>query len=132
MTTLVPVEQRTPVPIRIVRGGAGLERTAAFQPEWEPLFRPDLARATDRWAAGDVVDRAARHFDLALSVALSVCVSGFVTLVLTVRAVGLAPDWAQTWLTTLKLSLLIGLPARFLFEPYVERLVALFVEPPRP
>jgi hypothetical protein len=71
-----------------------------------------------------------RYFDLALSVTLSVSVSAIVTLILTLRNVGLAPDWAAIWTTTLQLSLLIGLPLRFLIEPVLSRLVGLFVMPP--
>jgi hypothetical protein len=71
-----------------------------------------------------------RYFDLALSVTLSVSVSAIVTLILTLRNVGLAPDWTAIWTTTLQLSVLIGLPLRFLIEPLLSRLVGLFVMPP--
>jgi hypothetical protein len=132
MMMAVPAEQEERTPIRIFRGSADPRRGTVFQPEWAPLHWPDASPDSGRVDGHDRVRRnPARRFDLAQSVALSVCVSAFVTLVLTVRSVGLAPDLTQTWLATLKLSLLIGLPARFLIEPYVERLVGFFLEPPR-
>jgi hypothetical protein len=133
MTTLVSLERQGRPPIRIFRGAAQGRRAAAFQPEWQPLDYPDLpadAPGCDERNARRRVPQ--RWFDRARSVALSVSVSAFVTLVLTIREIGLAQGWTQAWLTTLKLSLLIGLPARFLIEPYVARLVALFVQPPAP
>lgn len=130
MTMPISAERHGRAPIRIVRD-ASARRASAFQPEWEPLSRADVTPEhrpqQGRNGAGRMPGR---YFDAALSIALSVCVSAFVTLALTVRAVGLAPELTDTWLTTLKLSLLIGLPARFLFEPYVARLVGLFVRPP--
>jgi hypothetical protein len=128
MTMLMPASPRERAPIRIFRD-TGRQRAVAFQPGWEPLFCPDTGSpGMDR--LGTTSRLSPRHFDLVRSVVLSVCVSAIVTLVLTLRAVGLAPDWGQTWLATLKLSLLLGLPARFLIEPYVARLVALFLAPP--
>lgn len=125
-------EQCGPPAVRIVRAEAGRGRPTVFQPEWTPAFCPDHAAPDRRRGRAPGRNRrlTARYFDLAKSVALSASVSAFVTLVLTIRAVGLAPDWTETWLTTLQLSLLIGLPARFFLEPHVARVVGLFVEPP--
>ena len=118
--------------IRIVRPDRPAHRRTPFQEEWAPLDDPWASEPGDALRPASPRRLAARYFNLMLSVALSASVSAFVTLVLTVRAVGLASDWTQAWLTTLQLSLLIGLPARFLLEPYVARLVGLFVQPPAP
>jgi hypothetical protein len=134
MTLLIPAEEQARTPIRIFRGAAERDSPIAFQPEWAPFVSEEMAgpdqspREAD--AAADLVSP--RWFELTRSIVLSASVSAFVTLVLTVRAVGLGPDLTQVWLATLKLSLLIGLPARFLFEPYAARLVGLFVAPPAP
>jgi hypothetical protein len=117
--------------VRIVRPDCGAGRRVRFQEEWAPLDDP----GTDEWdeapPPGGPKRLPVQYFGGTRSILLSAAVSAFVTLVLTVRSVGLAPHLAETWLTTLKLSLLIGLPARFLLEPYVARLVGLFVEQPR-
>lgn len=117
-------------PVRIYRPERGVPRRVRFQEEWALADDPEQDHKLSQPMAFGA-SRPGRYFEAVRSVALSASVSAFVTLVLTVRAVGVAPGFAETWLTTLKLSLLIGLPARFLFEPYVARLVGLVVAPPR-
>lgn len=118
-------------PIRIYRPQEGLRCVPGFQDEWAPVDDPFAEdSAAHGWTRPERPMPSRSYFDVAQSIALSASVSAFVTLVLTVRAIGLAPHWTETWLTTLQLSLLIGLPARFLIEPYVARAVGWFVEPP--
>jgi hypothetical protein len=65
-----------------------------------------------------------------VSVVQSVCMSAVVSLIVTIRNVGMCGDMPGLWLAAWQVSCAIAVPARFAVAPMVSRFVGALVEPP--
>ena len=63
---------------------------------------------------------------------LSIFMTFIVSAVATMRAIGLAPDFVERWMSAWGLSSVIAFPAVLVVLPIVRRLAALIVETPKP
>lgn len=70
------------------------------------------------------------------AIAMPLVLSGLMTIVVsgisTLNAVGMAPDWHVLWLKAWLLSWAVAFPVMVFVLPVARRMVARFVEPPRP
>lgn len=71
-----------------------------------------------------------RYRSVLVSVAQSVCMSAVVSLIVTIRNVGVCGDMPSVWLAAWQVSCAIAVPARFVVAPIVSRFVGVLVEPP--
>ncbi len=125
--------------IRIVRPELQPGRQVYFQREWEPVFCPDPPRRAEPERAGDAngaaeaasAPRLPRRYHSAVAgTALTVALTGVVSLGMVVRTAGLTLDAGLPWLGAWQHAALIAVPTRFVLAPLVSRLVGLFVEAP--
>lgn len=121
--------------VRIYRRGMRPEGRAPFQREWEPPFCPDL-RAHDTPCQIDAAstDKSwhipRRYKSFAETTALTLTSTAIVSFGVTVKNVGLNLDTALFWLAAWPVSAMIAVPLRLVLTPFVNRCIALFVEPP--
>lgn len=98
-----------------------------------PLIRRARKRGPPSTRTNDTVTRklpprfAPALFALVLSGVMSLLVSGIAT----VRAVGLADPFLNTWVTSWLFAWAVAFPCVFVLAPMVRRLVERLVEPPR-
>lgn len=71
-----------------------------------------------------------RYRSVLASVAQSVCMSAVVSLIVTIKNVGVCGDMPSVWLAAWQVSCAIAVPARFVVAPLVSRFVGAVVEPP--
>ncbi|HRJ68388.1 MAG TPA: DUF2798 domain-containing protein [Beijerinckiaceae bacterium] len=73
----------------------------------------------------------ARHTWLVMPAILALLMTFVVSCVSTLRAIGLAPDFASKWMQAWLLSYVVAYPTLLAVMPVVRRLVAAIVEPPK-
>ena len=73
----------------------------------------------------------ARYGAILMPMVLSILMTFVVSLIATVRAIGLAEDFLVRWLPTWGLSWLVAFPTLLLVLPLVRRIVNALVEPQR-
>ena len=112
-----------------------------FQREWEPVFCPEAfprgepRPAFDSGCRPDALKMpriSCRYHSALTGVALTVALTAFVSLGMTVKTAGLTLDAITGWLTAWQTAALIAIPARFALAPLVTRFIGLFVEMPSP
>lgn len=135
------LSERRPTRITVYRSHRRPAGYARFQPEWEPISDPytdDPGAEARRTAASPEklapnLPRLPRALYPALSAtALTVALTGVVSLGPTIKTSGLTPQAAAFWLAAWQQAALIAIPARFLLAPLVSKLITLLVEPPAP
>ena len=72
----------------------------------------------------------AKYATIVMPLVLSIMMSGIISFVATVKAIGLPPDLFRMWLQAWGVSWLIAFPAVMVVLPLVRRIVGLLVEPP--
>jgi hypothetical protein len=72
----------------------------------------------------------ARYAALVMPLLLSLLMTFVVSLISTLRSIGLAPDFPMIWLSAWGLSWLVAFPTLLLVLPLVRRLTAALVEGP--
>lgn len=70
----------------------------------------------------------ARYAGLVMPLLLSIFMSGVISLISTLRGVGMAPNLLHVWLGAWGMSWLIGFPTLLLALPVVRKLTGLIVE----
>jgi hypothetical protein len=129
--------QRRKTPIPIVRRRACNGQGARFQPEWQPVFCPDVpereaTRRHDPTRSGRswLIQRRYRSF--AETTALTLASTAIVSFGVTVKNVGLTFDTGLLWLAAWPVSAIIAIPLRLVLTPLVNRCIRPLIEPASP
>ena len=69
---------------------------------------------------------------VAVPFVLSLLMSGIISMIATLRTLGVTPDLFSTWIKTWGLSWLVAFPTVFVVLPLVRKIVAALVEAPGP
>lgn len=72
----------------------------------------------------------ARYAVLLMPLILSVMMTFVVSLIATVRGIGLSPEFTSIWLGSWLISWIVAFPTLLVVLPLVRRIVAMLVEPP--